>query len=170
MNTTWAALAAVVGIPAAVAAASLSLADDDRDERRLAVATGEPGYARYREECGSCHLAYPPGLLSAPQWNRVLDNLADHYGDNAELDAPVRERIRAYLTTTAPGPAQPTAPLPRITTQRWFLHEHDELPARMVTGNPEVGAFSNCAACHRDAAAGRFDEDAVTVPGYPRWD
>jgi hypothetical protein len=41
--------------------------------------------ANYDEECGSCHMAYSPGLLPKKSWMKVMGNLEEHYGDNAEL-------------------------------------------------------------------------------------
>jgi hypothetical protein len=43
--------------------------------------------ASFKTECGSCHLAYPPALLGAADWRRVMAGLDRHYGDNAALDA-----------------------------------------------------------------------------------
>ena len=34
-------------------------------------------FAPYQEECGGCHMAYPPGLLPAEAWQQVFDNLGD---------------------------------------------------------------------------------------------
>ena len=53
----------------------------------------------YTQDCGTCHLAYPPGLLPARSWNRILDTLDDHFGENAEL--PAADRERAFLTQNA---------------------------------------------------------------------
>ncbi|MDH5218993.1 MAG: diheme cytochrome c, partial [Gammaproteobacteria bacterium] len=39
----------------------------------------------YKEECSACHMAYQPGLLPARSWEKMMDNLADHFGENAEL-------------------------------------------------------------------------------------
>jgi cytochrome c553 len=124
--------------------------------------------ARYAAECGSCHLAYSPRLLPARSWERIMGGLADHFGDNAELDPATLRVITQYLVDNAGSP-RPNAPL-RITEQRWFVHEHDELPARMVAGNPQVRSLSNCAACHRRADRGYFNEHDVIVPGFGRWD
>ena len=41
----------------------------------------------YEEECGSCHMAYPPGLLPGVSWQRLMAELDNHFGDNAEIDA-----------------------------------------------------------------------------------
>jgi hypothetical protein len=59
---------------------------------------------------------------------------------------------------------------PRITQTRYFLRKHDEVPMRLVSGNPEIGSFSNCQACHVGAAKGSFDEDDVRIPGVGRWE
>ena len=51
----------------------------------------------YKEECGSCHMAYPPGLLPAISWQKVMAGLEDHFGDNAELDTATRQTISDFL-------------------------------------------------------------------------
>jgi hypothetical protein len=136
----------------------------------------------YAVECGSCHFAYQPGLLPAVSWQRIMAGLEDHFGENAELGAQERETISRYLTTHSAdrqrrglpkrisaslGPGQP--PL-RITETRFFRHEHDEIPSRMVTDNQKVRSFSNCNACHTRAKQGSFREHEIRIPGYGRWD
>ena len=37
----------------------------------------------YTQECGSCHLAYPPGLLPALSWQRLMGGLDRHFGTDA---------------------------------------------------------------------------------------
>lgn len=138
-------------------------------------------YALYQEECGSCHFAYQPGLLPAASWWKLMDGLADHFGENAELDADTDKRLRGYLTANAadqvnrgrsPGIVNSlhgNAPL-RITDTLYFRRQHSEIPLRMVKNNPEVGSFSRCDACHAGANAGSYDEDSVRIPGTGRWD
>ncbi|UHD14254.1 diheme cytochrome c [Thiocapsa bogorovii] len=145
--------------------------------------------ATYSEECGSCHMAYQPGLLPGDAWTQIMSpaGLSDHYGDDASLADDVRADITAFLLSNSADQAersrsrafavsantsalgQGTA-LPRITETRYFLHEHDEIPARLVTGNPEVGSFSQCNSCHRGAAEGVYNEKQVSIPGHGRWD
>jgi hypothetical protein len=138
--------------------------------------------ATYREQCGGCHLAYPPGLLPADAWRRVMGDLANHYGDDASLDAAASTEILAYLTANgADGSSRirsrafAAAPIPgngppRITETRYFQRKHDEVPLRLVRDNPGVGSFSRCETCHGAAEQGRFDEDQVRIPGLGRWD
>jgi hypothetical protein len=135
----------------------------------------------YQEECGECHFAYQPGLLPAASWQRIMDGLADHFDENAELDQETAGELRAYLVANAadrvgtgrsPGIArslQGTAPL-RFTETTYFRRQHHEIPARAVQGNPEVGSFSHCDACHRGATEGSYDEHSVRIPGFGRWE
>lgn len=104
-----------------------------------------------QKECGECHMAFQPGLLPAQSWNRIMDGLADHFGDNASLPADAVADIRAYLTANA-GRGDGT--LLRITEQRWFVHEH----RKRHLGN-RAKSFADCQACHQDAARGLYEDD-----------
>lgn len=151
-----------------------------RHEARLDVAPVTNGV--YQNECGSCHMAYPAGLLPARSWRKVIDGLADHFGDNAELDAATASQIRDFLVSNAADTSSyrrsraimrsltPAATPLRISETAYFRHKHDELPARLVTGNPKVKSFANCQACHRSADKGIFNEHDVNVPGAGAWD
>ena len=41
----------------------------------------------YKQECAACHMAYPPGMLPASSWSRMMKGLDQHYGTDASLDA-----------------------------------------------------------------------------------
>ncbi|WP_090728714.1 hypothetical protein [Neptunomonas qingdaonensis] len=49
------------------------------------------------------------------------------------------------------------------------MRKHDEIPDRLVKGNPDVGSFSHCNVCHEGATKGDFDEDRVDISGYGCW-
>ncbi len=139
----------------------------------------------YLEECGSCHLAYPPGTLPADSWNRILapEALADHYGEDASMPDALVAELRTYLQAHAadasarvrerafavPGAAGTEAGLPRITDTPYFIRKHHRIPEQWVTGNPEVGSFSQCDRCHIGADRGIFNERRVKIPGLGRW-
>jgi hypothetical protein len=141
----------------------------------------DPAYALYKQECGSCHFAYPPTLLPAASWQRMMATLANHFGDNAELDAATARKISDYLDRNSAGRApgdysertwratRGRPPLLRITETDYFRGQHHEIPAKMVTGNPQVKSFSRCEVCHRRADRGGFDEHEVRIPGYGRF-
>lgn len=133
----------------------------------LAVATLHvPAQAAdtYAEECGACHLAYPSRLLTAPEWRRILDDLGHHYGVDATLDEPTRQAVAQRLGVTSPAASTAQTSLPRITTSRWFVDEHDDVSVATFRSAP-VRSAANCTACHTDAARGEFDEDDVRIPG-----
>ncbi len=131
--------------------------------------------ALYREECGSCHLAFPAGFLTAAEWQRVLDRLDRHYGSDASLEETKRQTLLAYVRRTAsngaeelPGARNPAEPLPRLTHKPWFIHEHRKVAA--FQQHPEVRTLVNCAACHTRAAEGSFREREIVLPGGRRWE
>ena len=109
-----------------------------------------------QKECGQCHMAFSPSFLTADGWNKIMDGLANHFGDNAELSADKASKVRAWLVGHA-GAGKRAGDGLRITETRWFRHEHD-FPDR-VWKRPEVGAKSNCPACHKQAEQGWFDDD-----------
>jgi nitrate/TMAO reductase-like tetraheme cytochrome c subunit len=41
--------------------------------------------ATAKQECGTCHMAFQPGFLPARSWNRIMDGLADHFGEDADF-------------------------------------------------------------------------------------
>ena len=56
---------------------------------------------KYQQECVACHVAYPPGMLPAGSWKRIMGSLDKHFGTDASLDeASVRE-ISGWLQTHA---------------------------------------------------------------------
>ena len=136
----------------------------------------------YRSECSECHFAYQPGLLPQHDWERIMDSLVEHYGDDASLDEIQATEIRGYLLENSADRASESRArafsvgsvasdtLPRITNTNYFRREHYEIPARFVQGNSEVGSFSNCQACHRNADAGIYNEHQVVIPGVGKWD
>jgi Dihaem cytochrome c len=118
------------------------------------------------EECGACHLAYPPRFLSANSWQRVMEGLGDHFGSDASIEPAVAKEITAWLIANArkpkTGKPEPVPPPQRITETRWFISEHDEVSARFAS--PAVGSAANCAACHRTADQGNFSERNIKLP------
>jgi hypothetical protein len=175
----------VIGILlAAISQAGMADRDDDDDEHgfwKRKDAAGAPGSALYKEECGGCHFAYPPGLLPARSWEKIMTTLDEHFGDNAEVESRTVTELTAYLATHAADPSRIRAfrnidslessrvPI-RITELRYFTHEHNEIPARMVKDNEDVRSLSNCIACHRMADKGSFNEHSVKIPNYGNWD
>ncbi|CAG9221021.1 diheme cytochrome c [Burkholderia vietnamiensis] len=135
------------------------LAEDEM--RGVAV----PLLPRYKQECATCHVAYPPGALPAESWRRILNGLEHHFGTDATLDAATVAQLQTWLSAhAATGAAARRPPDDSITRSSWFISTHDEVPAA-VWNSPAVKRPSNCAACHTQADKGNFDERFVRIPG-----
>jgi len=121
--------------------------------------------AQWVAECGSCHMAFPPGLLPAASWKKVMTGLDKHFGTDASLPATDTQAITDYLVKHASNRwTANTAPI-KITDGEWFKTKHraGEIdPA--VWKRESVKSPSNCMACHRAADKGDFDEDSVRIP------
>lgn len=161
----------------------IAMADGDSYSRRGKGADVAPVRdVLYAKECGGCHFAYQPGLLPARSWQRLMANLADHFGDNAELPHEDAAAITDYLVRNAADRSNyrrsvkiddslSTRQTPaRITQVPYIVSKHDEIPARLITGNPKVKSLSQCQTCHTTAEAGSFSERAINIPGYGRWE
>ena len=56
-----------------------------------------PAATAWRNECGSCHVAFPARLLTAADWRVVMSRLDRHYGTDASIDAALATDIGRYL-------------------------------------------------------------------------
>ena len=132
------------------------------DARR---STGVPLLPKYRAECAGCHLAYPPGMLPPASWLRLMNNLPRHYGTDASLDAASVAELSAWLSANAGTTKRmrEAPPEDRISRSPWFIREHDEV-ATATWRLPAVKSAANCAACHRNAERGDFNEHNVRIP------
>ena len=118
----------------------------------------------WKAECGSCHLAYPPKLLPAPAWRRLMADLEKHFGTNASIDARAAAEIGAFLENHAGlGKRGSDSGTLRISQTPWFRRKHDEVAAS-IWKNPRVQTAANCSACHAGAERGDFNEHAVRIP------
>ncbi len=100
----------------------------------------------YNKECGACHLAYQPGLLPEGSWRKLMDAkaLADHFGENAELDEQTRNHILQLLVANSAdnsaykrskkimGSLQDGATPLRITEVPYIKSRHEELPEKLI--------------------------------------
>lgn len=144
---------------AALAVSGTAMADGDSRGPRL------PLLPKYQQECAACHLAFPPGMLPATSWPRLMNNLPRHYGTDASLDAATVQELSAWLQANAGTYKRVSEPPPdeRITRSAWFTRKHDEVSAASWK-LPAVKSAANCAACHTRAEQGDFSERSVRIP------
>ncbi len=121
----------------------------------------------YTQECAGCHMAFPPGLLPAASWRRMMNSLEQHYGSDASLEPAVVKELSDWLQANAAqgrrARADSAPPEDRITRTRWFVREHREI-APSVFRRQSIKSAANCMACHADAERGDFDDDGVRIP------
>lgn len=119
-------------------------------------------------ECSACHLAFPASMLPAASWQNIMRNLDNHFGEDASLADDATAQITAYLTSEAGDQGlwsskfmrglDPAKPPIRITETTYWIREHRDIPDRKWTSD-KVGTPSNCAACHRGAERGVYEDD-----------
>lgn len=131
--------------------------------------------AKWKAECSSCHMAYPPGYLPERSWRKLMSGLDKHFGENAGLDAVTTREITDYLVSNSAersgdrragrflGSLAANAIPLRITETPYFRRKHDEVRPE-VWKRPKVGSPANCTACHGGAEKGDFSERNVKIP------
>jgi Dihaem cytochrome c len=135
----------------------------------------------YRKECGACHFVYLPGLLPARSWERVLDTLDNHFGENIQLSDSQRVALREYLTANATDKAQekgagvllrsldPDKTPVRITQVPHVRKMHIIVRDVMRTNaTMAVRSITNCNECHQKADEGSFALHDTVVPGVSK--
>ena len=143
--------------------APLALAEDDE---RVPPVTDPV----VKKECGSCHMAFPPQFLPRRSWQKLVEGLASHFGEDASLtdaqraavleyhlanaaDAPGAGRAAAKFASSIPAGETPL----RITEVPRWVREHRKIkPERWKSA--AVKSKLNCAACHPQAEAGLFGD------------
>ncbi|MDR0776955.1 MAG: diheme cytochrome c [Azonexus sp.] len=143
----------------------------DKHKQKIAIPIDvSPAYVK---ECGDCHVAFPPQLLSANDWQSVMSNLEKHYGDNAAIADKTRQEITDFLVRNADsrgysaGANSTRGPLPKLTETNWFRREHRKITNTLWT-DPQVRSASNCGACHSQAEQGSYRERELRMPGGAR--
>lgn len=132
-----------------------------------------PLSAAYEEECGSCHVAYPPQLLPSRSWKAIMAGLDKHFGSDAGLEPVKAREINDFLTANAGRSAKLDVPGGnggvnlKITETPWFKRKHrdghDGITAT-VWKSPAVRSPSNCSACHPKASEGNYSEEEIRIP------
>ncbi|MCW9089128.1 MAG: cytochrome b/b6 domain-containing protein [Gammaproteobacteria bacterium] len=129
----------------------------------------------WQEACSECHMAYHPSLLPDRSWQRMLDEQADHFGEDLFLLPETVAALRRFAAESAAGQVERElswrtlhslsagqTPL-RITDTPYWKSVHREIDAG-TWKRPAVNGEFNCAACHQDAEQGGFMNGAMRIP------
>ncbi|RXI26486.1 diheme cytochrome c [Aliarcobacter trophiarum] len=134
----------------------------------------------YKKECGSCHFAYPAGLLPSSSWNKMMLNLSDHFGDDASVDDKTFQTLSSYLNMNSAEKAMQYKRSKKIvknlkgttsdtiSKMPYMKKKHEEIKENLITQKEVKGLF-NCTACHQNAEKGVFSDDDVKIPNYGKW-
>ena len=147
---------------AALAAAAVFAATAARADGGVSVTPPTP---LYTQECAACHLAFPPGMLPASSWQRLMANLPKHFGVDASLEPAQMNQLTPWLVSHAGTVRRITEnpPQDRISQSSWFVRKHDDVSAA-TWKRASIQSAANCVACHRGAEQGDFEEDNVRIP------
>ncbi len=121
--------------------------------------------AKWLAECGGCHMAFPPGLLPAASWKKIMTGLDKHFDTDASLSAPDAKEITDYLVKYPSNRwTASSAPL-RISDAAWFKAKHSSGEINPAVWKREsVKSPANCMACHSGADKGDFNENSIRIP------
>lgn len=121
--------------------------------------------AKWLTECGGCHMAFPPGLLPAASWKKIMTGLDKHFDTDASLSAQDAKEITDYLVKYPSNRwTAATAPL-RISDSQWFKTKHSSSEINPAIWKREsVKSPANCMACHGGADKGDFNENSIRIP------
>lgn len=151
----------------ALGALGLAQADDDDEAGSVHQQrqTSAPMLPLYKQECAACHLAYAPQLLPAASWQRLMNNLPQHFGTDASLEPAQVQALSKWLALNAATTTRraQVPPQDRITRSAWFIREHDEVPLS-TWKRASIKSASNCMACHTQAEQGNFNEHFIRIP------
>jgi nitrate/TMAO reductase-like tetraheme cytochrome c subunit len=119
----------------------------------------------YQQECAACHVAYPPTLMPAASWARIMGNLSKHFGTDASLDEAKGKELSGWLAAHAGTYKRVSEepPQDRITRTAWFVRKHNEVSAA-AWKLPAVKSAANCGACHTSADKGDYSERNIRIP------
>jgi len=153
--------------------------DDNHEHKKFTVGQGDPHNLKpvdneiYQAECGSCHLAYQPGLLNRDSWKALMSDLAHHFGDDATLEPEAQNQVEAYLSENAAdaiqgfyvkkAAAEAGKPLLRFSESSYFKREHHGIKPQ-VLARPAIRSWAHCEACHKAADRGVYEEDYTKIP------
>jgi hypothetical protein len=133
-----------------------------------------PANSTHQNICGGCHFPYPPDLLPAASWKKIMDRLKDHFGEAIPCDPKKEQEIRKYLQDNGADRSswkrsskimkslKGGTPL-RITEVPYIRSKHRKISGDLFK-RQSIGSLSNCRACHTTADKGDFNDDKVIIP------
>ena len=163
---------------------SVSFADEDNYKGTKPTKKGVAPVTNtlYLKECSSCHFAYQPGLLPENAWNKMMNNLENHFNTDASLAQEDFVSISNYLKMNSAEKNMDYKrssrivnslrgrPIPDSISQTpYMIEKHNEIRPSLITQKEVKGIF-NCIACHTTADKGIYSERDIQIPNFGRWE
>jgi hypothetical protein len=101
----------------------------------------------WQTECGICHMAFPPALLTQNNWQQMMQRLDKHFGVNASLEPKTRDEIAAFLQRNSGSSWGRSSESLRITETGWFVKRHRSGIAMLEKGR--IKSLADCQVCHK---------------------
>lgn len=93
-------------------------------------------------------MAFPAGMLSAPDWSMIMSHLDRHFGVDAVLETTIQQEVERYLVRNGGQSAgvKTSGSLPRITATDRFIAKHRG--AIRLWNKGRLKSLSDCMGCH----------------------
>lgn len=113
----------------------------------------------FYKECISCHTLFPPFLLPQKSWISMMENLENHFGDDASLDSQTTLSIKEFLVQNSAESSTKESAFRilsslksdqnyiAITETPFWKNRHKKID-KAVYARADIGKPSNCKACH----------------------
>ncbi len=128
----------------------------------------------FYDECISCHTLYPPYLLPKESWITMMNDLENHFGDDASLELEDRVSIQEYLVKNAAENSTKESAykilnsidkkaIIAITETKYWKKRHNDIEDE-VFKSKKVGKKANCKACHKAIEQGLLNDKDIKIP------
>jgi cytochrome b len=124
------------------------------------------------DECGACHTLYPPQSLPKHSWVSMMNDLENHFGDDASLyDEQEHQSILNFLVQNSAETSSKefafkisnsigNNDIIAITQTSFWKNEHQNIPKEVFL-HQEVKSKANCKVCHSDIEKGLIEDDKI---------
>jgi len=131
----------------------------------------------YYHDCGDCHKVYPPFLFPKRSWERIMDKLDNHFGEEItenNISMGARESIKKYLYANSAEHSTREVSYkmlksigdgrPKSTSKVMYWRETHADIDPSVYKRKSIKDRSNCSACHKDFEYGNLDDTNIKIP------
>ena len=127
----------------------------------------------FANECGSCHMIYPPQTLPKKSWQKMMANLDNHFGDDASLEDEDNQKILSYLLKNSSENSKKEYSVYLLKSMKkddtisiteipYWKYKHKNIK-KEVFKNPKIKSKSNCKACHSDIEQGLIEDKNIKM-------